>query len=175
MAARSHTQLMPGTRDQDLQILVFRDDLARAFHDINAAWIEAMFVLEATDRDVLENPRTRIIDPGGDILFVEAGGLGLVGACALQKTGPGQFELTKMGVLDEARGRGAGRFLLEAMIARAAELGAERLYLLTNSRCQAAIHLYEAAGFRHDVGIMQEFGARYARCDVAMLYSPSVD
>jgi DNA-binding MarR family transcriptional regulator/ribosomal protein S18 acetylase RimI-like enzyme len=153
-----------------LEILEFTDALAPAFHDINARWIEQMFALEPTDREVLENPRARIVDPGGDILFVRAGDLGVIGACALQKTGPGQFELTKMGVLESARGRKAGAFLLDAMIRRAGRLGARRLYLLTNSRCEAAIHLYEKAGFQHDAGIMAEFGRRYARCDVAMLY-----
>lgn len=156
-----------------LRILAFHDDLAPAFHDINAEWIQAMFVLEPTDREVLENPQERILGPGGDILFVEVDGLGIVGTCALQRTGPGQFELTKMGVREAARGSGAGRYLLEAIIARAIELGADRLYLLTNHRCESAIHLYEAAGFHHDPGIMAEFGARYERCDVAMLYSPA--
>lgn len=148
----------------------YRDDLAQAFHDINAQWISAMYRLEPTDRDVLENPRARIIDRGGNILFVEAAGLGIVGACALQKTGEGQFELTKMGVLESARGRKAGEFLLHAVIARARALGAERLYLLSNSKSAAAIHLYEKLGFVHDTGIMDEFGARYERCNVAMLY-----
>lgn len=153
-----------------LTIHDYRDDLAQAFHDINAQWISAMYRLEPTDCDVLENPRARIIDRGGDILFVEAAGLGIVGACALQKTGDRQFELTKMGVLESARGRKAGEFLLHAIIARARTLGAERLYLLSNSKSAAAIHLYEKLGFVHDVGIMDEFGARYERCNVAMRY-----
>ena len=153
-----------------LKIHPFRDDLAQAFHDINAEWIGAMYRLEETDREVLENPRARIIDKGGDILFVEAEGLGIVGACALQRTGERQFELTKMGVLETARGRKAGEFLLHAIIARARALGAERLYLLSNAKSAAAIHLYEKLGFRHDAGIMTEFGTRYERCNVAMLY-----
>jgi N-acetylglutamate synthase-like GNAT family acetyltransferase len=154
----------------NLKIHLFRDDLAQAFHNINAEWIGAMYRIEQTDRDVLENPRARIIDPGGDILFVEADGLGIVGACALQKTGERQFELTKMGVLEAARGRKAGEFLLDAIIARARAIGAERLYLLSNAKSVAAIHLYEKLGFVHDAGIMAEFGARYERCNVAMLY-----
>jgi len=153
-----------------LIIREFSDDLAGAFHDINAQWIGAMYKLEQTDIDVLENPRARIIDKGGDILFVEARGLGVVGACALQKTGEGQYELTKMGVLERARGRKAGEFLLKAVIARAERLGARRLYLLSNQKSAAAIHLYEKLGFRHDDGVMREFGARYERCNVAMLY-----
>lgn len=148
----------------------FDDSLAGDFHDINLEWIESMFTVEQTDRDVLENPRERILDPGGSILFVEAAGLGIVGACALQKTGPTAFELTKMGVRETARGLKAGEFLLEGMIARARDLGAEMLYLMTNRKCAAAIHLYEKLGFQHDAEIMADYGARYERCDVAMRY-----
>ena len=153
-----------------VEILPFSPELAPAFHDINAQWIEAMFTLEPTDREVLENPVDRIITPGGDILFARVADLGVVGACALQKTGPDQYELTKMGVLETARGRKVGEALLAAAIDRAVAMGAQRLYLLTSARCRPAIHLYEKAGFRHDTGIMAEFGARYARCDVAMDY-----
>jgi DNA-binding MarR family transcriptional regulator/N-acetylglutamate synthase-like GNAT family acetyltransferase len=155
-----------------LRIVGFSDSLADKFHDINAEWISTMFDIEATDREVLENPRERIIEPGGDILFVEAPGLGIVGTCALQKTGKRQFELTKMGVLASARGRKAGEYLLAATLERARQIGADKIYLLTNAKCAAAIHLYEKAGFEHDSGIMQEFGSRYDRCDVAMLYRP---
>ena len=159
--------------DLGLSILRYSDELARDFHDINAEWIAAMYRLEQTDRDVLENPRERIIDAGGDILFVAAEGLGVVGTCALQKTGERRFELTKMGVVDSARGRKAGEFLLRAVIARVADMGAETLYLLSNRKSEAAIHLYEKLGFVHDPAIMAEFGARYQRCDVAMRYRPA--
>ena len=80
-----------------LRILMFSDALAPAFRDINAEWISAMYKIEEADLQVLDNPRSEIIDRGGDILFVEAIGLGVVGACALQKTGLRAFELTKMG------------------------------------------------------------------------------
>ncbi len=154
-----------------LVIREFSDDLAPAFREINAQWIGAMYRLEPTDIEVLENPRARIIDPGGAILFVEAPGLGVVGACALQKTGEGRFELTKMGVLELARGRKVGEALLEAVIAKAQAMGAQVLYLLSNRKSEAAIHLYEKLGFVHDPEIMAEYGARYARCDVAMRYA----
>ena len=153
-----------------LQIREYSDDLAGDFHDINAEWIRTMFQLEETDREVLQNPRARIIEPGGVILFVEAKGLGIVGTCALQKTGARSFELTKMGVRSTARGLKVGEFLLTAIIERAKLLGAEPLYLLTNTKCAAAVHLYEKNGFVHDGDIMEHYGARYARCDVAMRY-----
>ena len=158
-----------------LSIHEFSDALAPAFREINAEWIDAMYKLEPTDIEVLDNPRARIIDKGGDILFVEAQGLGVVGACALQKTGEHQYELTKMGVLEKARGRKAGEFLLKAVIARAGALGAKRLYLLSNRQSDVAIHLYEKLGFHHDAEIMKTFGARYERCNVAMLYRPPAE
>jgi N-acetylglutamate synthase-like GNAT family acetyltransferase len=160
----------PSAVTQGLAIREFSDDLAPHFHDINAEWIHAMFRLEDTDREVLEHPRARILDPGGQILFVEAEGLGIVGTCALQKTGATSYELTKMGVRASARGRKAGEFLLAAVIERAKSLGADPLYLLTNAKCAAAIHLYEKHGFRHDAAIMASYGARYERCDVAMRF-----
>ncbi len=78
-----------------------------------------------------------------------------------------------MGVLETVRGRKAGEFLLKAVIARAGQRGAKRLYLLSNRKSAAAIHLYEKLGFRHDERVMREFGSHYERCDVAMLYRGS--
>lgn len=153
-----------------LAIVEYSDDLAMTFHDINAEWIAAMFTMEANDRDILENPRTRIIDRGGIILFVEAEGLGIVGTCALIKIDEGVFELTKMGVRETVRGLKAGEFLLAAILERARSMKPETLFLLTNSKCAAAVHLYEKLGFRHDAGIMTRYGARYGRCNVAMLF-----
>jgi N-acetylglutamate synthase-like GNAT family acetyltransferase len=154
----------------ELRIVEFRDDLAQAFHDINAQWIDAMFVMEATDRKVLENPREMIIDRDGVIFFVEAGDLGIVGAVALMKSSDSVYELTKMGVLENARGQKAGEFLLAACIDRARIMNMTRLYLLTNHICAAAIHLYEKVGFRHDTAIMEKYGKSYVRCDVAMAF-----
>lgn len=144
--------------------------LTRHFHDINVEWIEAMFELEETDRAVLENPQAKIVDPGGTVLFVEAPGLGIIGTCALKPDGEGGFELTKMGVREAARGLKAGEFLLEKVIERAQAMGVEELYLLTNHKCAAAIHLYEKLGFVHDAGVMERHGGDYCRCDVAMRF-----
>lgn len=170
LAATPLEELAAKARPEVLFIRDYSDDLAREFQDINAEWISEMFSIEETDRKTLENPRASIIDAGGAVLFVEAAGMGVIGTCALQKTGTTGFELTKMGVRKAARGLKAGEFLLNAVIDKAQELGADPLYLLTNGRCAAAIHLYEKLGFQHDAAIMAEYGARYARCDVAMRY-----
>jgi len=153
-----------------LRLRDYSPELQQAFYDINAEWISAMFRLEQADREVLEDPQTHILDPGGAILFVETSELGVIGTCALRKTGPGSAELTKMGVRSDSRGLKAGEFLLAATIARAKQMEIGDLYLLTNSKCAAAIHLYEKLGFEHDADVMAEHAARYERCDVAMRY-----
>lgn len=154
-----------------MKILDWDPALASHFRDINAEWIEAMFELEDADRQVLDNPQGTIIDPGGAILFVEAAGLGIIGTCALKPDGTGGFELTKMGVREAARELKAGEFLLEKVIERAQAMAIEELYLLTNKKCEAAIHLYEKLGFVHDSEVMERHGGAYDRCDVAMLYN----
>lgn len=167
LAARSLEQ-RPGP---GFAIRPFRDRLAAEFAQINRQWIEAMYVIEPVDEAQLADPRGEIIDPGGDILFVEDPELGIVGTCGLLKTGEAEFELIKMAVLAEARGRGAGEFLLRATIERAFALGAEGLFLLTNSKSEAAIRMYERNGFVHDAEILARCGGEYARCDVAMRYA----
>lgn len=151
-------------------LIEFSDDLAGAFHDINAEWISEMFTLEPNDIEILSNPRELIIDKGGMILFVSTGGLGIVGTCALMPVKDGHFELTKMGVLQSARGRKSGEFLLAKALERARTMEMNSLYLLTNRKCAAAIHLYEKLGFEHDAGMLATYGQRYDRCDVAMSY-----
>ncbi len=150
----------------------FSDDLAGAFYRINAEWISDMFSLEENDIALLSRPRELILDKGGVVLFAETPQLGVVGTCALMVSKDGWVELTKMGVLKSARGLKVGEFLLAKTLERASSLGFDKLYLLTNKTCAAAIHLYEKLGFVHDAEIMRLFGARYERCDVAMSYRP---
>ncbi|MCU6454444.1 GNAT family N-acetyltransferase [Sphingomonas sp. A2-49] len=154
-----------------MHIVRYTDALALHFARINAAWIEAMFVLEDHDRHVLAHPREAIVDRGGVILFAATPDGTVVGTGALMPIAPGVYELTKMGVSAEARGSGAGAALLAALIDHARSLPAiDTLYLLTSRKCVAAIHLYERAGFVHDADTMARFGSAYARCDVAMRY-----
>ncbi len=153
-----------------LRILPYTEALAPHFREINLEWIRAMFVVEAADEEVLDDPETHILQPGGQIWFAEVAKLGIVGTCAVKKSGEGEFELTKMGVRESARGHKVGEALLRRVVFEAKRVGAKQLYLLTNAKCEAAIHLYEKNGFVHSKAIMRRYGARYDRCDVAMLY-----
>jgi len=152
-----------------LSIVDFDDAHAEAFYAINAEWIAERFVLEPHDLYVLRNPRAAILDPGG-MIRVAALDDRVVGTCALILTAPGAYELTKMGVSASVRGQKVGEALLYHMIDAARSLPIERLYLLTNHQQQAAIHLYEKLGWVRDPVVMRDFGATYARADVAMSF-----
>lgn len=171
--AMEHRSLLMRATNE-LKIIDYSDDLSPIFYKINEQWVSDMFTMEATDEKVLSDPKTWIMDRGGDILFVSAGDLGIVGTCALMPVESGSFELTKMGVLESARGQKAGEFLLNAVIERAKSMSMDTLFLLTSKKCEAAIHLYEKLGFTHSSDIMQRYGARYERCNVAMEYDLGV-
>ncbi len=149
----------------------FRPALAHHFETINKQWIDDMFVLEAVDKQVLGDPQSHIIDQGGKIWFAGHPSLGIVGTCAFWYKGDNNFELTKMGVLKSARGLKIGEILLQHVLNEAQSLSIKKLFLLTNSKCESAIHLYEKNGFVHDKTIMNEYGKNYQRCNVAMLYT----
>lgn len=157
--------------ESGLSIVPYRAELAGEFYRINSEWIEDMFVLEPSDIEVLKDPQSFVIDKGGDILFVANAEGSIIGAGALQPVGDdGDFEFTKMGVSSTRRGEKAGEFLLTALIQRAREMGVQKLHLLTNKKCEAAIHLYEKFGFYHSDEVMQRFAAKYERANVAMRY-----
>lgn len=119
-----------------------------AFRVLNEEWISTHFELEEIDRRQLADPVGTYVEPGGDILLAEVDG-DVVGCVAIAPDGTGAFELSKMAVRPSMRGRGLGRLLLAAAIARAQELGATSMFLGSSTRLPAAVGLYERLGFEH--------------------------
>lgn len=150
-----------------IEIVPYSADLREDFYKINEEWITDMFAMEKLDEKILREPEAMILNDGGRIWFAKDANLGVIGTCALRKTGPNQFELTKMGVFKKARGLKAGEILLQHVLDHVRQNNLE-CFLLTNSKCAAAIHLYEKNGFVHDAEIKKQFGREYERCNVAM-------
>ncbi len=161
---------LQASKSEDIVFLPFEKKLSSFFNVINTEWVEDMFVLEDIDKKVLQQPQENIIKQGGHIWFAKHALYGIVGTCALLKTGEGEFELTKMGVLSSMRGQKIGEKLLQYVIQQAKAMKVKKLYLLTNKKCESAIHLYEKLGFVHCEKIMQTYGGHYERCNVAMRY-----
>ncbi len=131
-----------------VEMRAFRAEDAAAFRELNEDWIAKNFRIEAQDRKALDDPDGYILQRGGHIFMAVADGVP-VGCCALLAIRPGVFEVGKMTVAEEYRGMGIGREMLEYTVEQGKALGAESLYLETNTKLVDAIHLYESMGFQH--------------------------
>lgn len=117
-----------------------------AFRDLNLEWIERFFAVEESDRTMLGDPESTILDRGGCI-FVALDGDAVTGVCSLVPAGAKSYQLAKMAVSPASRGKGIGRLLAESAIARARERGADQVELFSNTVLGPAISLYRSLGF----------------------------
>lgn len=136
---------------------------AADFIRLNEQWISAHFVLEDADRKLAAHP-FKIVEDGGHILSLVDEGR-VVGVCALFNEGTGRYQLARMAVDLESRGRGFGEQLMVAALGFAAQKGAQRVFLLSNTVLTAAIALYRKHGF---ITVSTGQHPVYARCDIVM-------
>jgi N-acetylglutamate synthase-like GNAT family acetyltransferase len=146
-----------------MQIVEFAPEHAAAFRALNEAWISKYFVIEAKDREVLDDPQGQILSRGGRIFMALKDGRA-VGCAALLKMADGGYEVAKMTVAEEMRGSGLGRELMQRCIDAGAEDAVPRLYLETNSGLAPALGLYRAMGFSD----LPQRETPYVRADVFM-------
>lgn len=149
----------------EIRPLLIGED-STAFRTLNEEWIKLHFTLEKKDNETLGDPENTILRRGGEVFMVYVDGRA-VGCVALIPMGEGVFELSKMAVAADLRGRGIGRRLLVYAIDKARQMGARSLFLGSNSVLKNAVHLYESVGFRH-VPPDQLPDTGYARADVFM-------
>jgi len=146
-----------------VRIIDYQAQHRAVFRDLNLAWIERYFEIEAMDRISLGDPDQTIIRPGGAILMAEYDGQ-IVGVCALIRINEQCLELAKMAVSPTVQGLGIGWQLGQAVLERAGTMGATRVFLETNSVLKPAIALYEKLGFHRVTGRP----SHYCRVDIQM-------
>jgi GNAT superfamily N-acetyltransferase len=147
-----------------IRIEPYEPKYKKAFFELNEQWITTYFSMEEPDRIALFNPETYILERGGFIFVATLEGTA-VGVCALIKRDDEyQYELAKMAVAPEVRGRKIGYLLGQAVIEKARELNASRIFLESNTRLAPAIHLYEKLGFKKIIGPPTP----YKRADIQM-------
>lgn len=134
-----------------------------AFKGLNVEWITTWFKMEEADYKILDHPQDYVLDRGGYILLALDNGKA-VGTCALVKIGDGTFELSKMAVSPEAKGKGIGWLLGNAAIEKAKQAAATRLYLESNTILKPAINLYYKLGFKRIPGTPSP----YERSNISM-------
>ena len=153
--------------DMNVRIVPFDDSRHHeAFRRLNEEWIKNLFgKVEDADHYEFDHPVENIINKGGYI-FIALLNDEPVGTFAMMRSeNPAyDYELVKYSVSPKAQGHGIGRKLMEACLAQARRTGGYRIFLESNRKCAAAVHLYEKYGFRH----LPVRHSDYARCDVQM-------
>lgn len=151
-----------------VEVVTYRDAFRADFERLNRAWIEKDFRIEGSDLDSFRDPHGMFVAPGGEVFFALVDGQ-VMGTCALRRADGDTYELCKMAVAPEARGRDLGDALMRAALAAARERGARRMYLVTNSALGPALGLYRKHGFvitRSGPELAEATG--YSRADVEM-------
>ena len=151
------------------RLVTYEKRYAPDFARLNYQWIEEYFTVEDEDRLALEDPEGYAIAPGGEIFFVleqevAVGTVAMVpfkGAVASDRR---VYELAKMAVAPDRRGRGYSHMLMQACIDFAVDKQAHEIMLVTNDILAPALGLYEQAGFKPT----QYSDSRYARGNLEM-------
>jgi ribosomal protein S18 acetylase RimI-like enzyme len=115
------------------------------FESLNREWIEKYFEVEPADLAIFSDPETHVLNNGGEIFFAKVGGE-ILGTCSLFKRKTG-YELARMAVTEAAQGKGIGTILIQECLRRARDRKVDKIFLVTNSKLQSAIHLYKKSGF----------------------------
>ena len=149
----------------DVEIVDYQPAYATAFKALNEEWISAYFKMEEVDYRSLDNPEGYILNKGGYILVALLHDKP-VGVCALIKMNDAEhdFELAKMAVSPAEQGKRIGWLLGNAALDKAAELGATKVYLESNTLLKPAINLYHKLGFQKIAG----YPTPYERCNIQM-------
>jgi DNA-binding MarR family transcriptional regulator/predicted GNAT family acetyltransferase len=134
-----------------VQIVDYTPEHKCAFKQLNEEWIRQYFKMEESDYKALDHPDEYIIAPGGHIFMAVYEGE-VVGTCAIIKMNDKKYELAKMAVSPRAQGKSIGTLLGQTCIDKAKELGADTVYLESNTLLKPAINLYLKLGFQKITG-----------------------
>lgn len=137
----------------EIKIVEFQTAYRDDFKNLNIEWLQKYFVVEPFDEQQLSNPETEILDKGGKIFFAKDGDR-IVGTASLLKEHD-IYELAKMAVTEDYKGKGIGNLLMEHCIAEAKKLGTKKLMLISNRSLTPALTMYEKYGFK-EVPIEEE-------------------
>lgn len=103
-----------------------------------------MFVLEKTDIEILGNFE-ELLAQGGEIFFTLGDNDEVLACCMIQPLPNGEWEIAKFA--SNGKVKGAGTLCLQACIDYAKKIGLDKVLVVTNTKCAAAVHLYRKFGF----------------------------
>ena len=116
------------------------------FFVLNKAWIEESWILEESDKKDLLNP-DKIIHNGGQVFFALENQK-VIGTVAMINSSDDRFELAKMTVQEDFRGKGIANMLMDECLKFAKENKANEIFLISNDSLTIARNLYDKYGFK---------------------------
>ena len=116
------------------------------FFVLNKAWIEESWILEESDKKDLLNPN-KIIHNGGQVFFALENQK-VIGTVAMINSSDDRFELAKMTVQEDFRGKGIANMLMDECLEFAKENNAKEIFLISNDSLTIARDLYDKYGFK---------------------------
>lgn len=134
------------------------------FTTFNKAWVEEYFELEEKDVYTLENPQASIIERGGEVLLGLDDRENSVITCAMLNAGDGVYELSKMGMNQDHKGKGYAEQIINAAIKWAKAKEAQTIFLESNRILTNALYVYEKCGFIE----VPMLPSPYERADIRM-------
>jgi len=145
-----------------IEIVGFNKKYSEQFFILNKAWIEESWHLEDSDKKDLLNP-DKIVDNGGQIFFALQDHKA-IGTVAMIRSSDGRFELAKMTVQENFRGKGIANMLMDECLKFAKENKAKEIFLISNDSLIIARNLYDKYGFKE----VQLDSQKYDRGNVKM-------
>ena len=116
------------------------------FFVLNKAWIEESWILEESDKKDLLNP-DKIVHNGGQVFFALENQK-VIGTVAMINSSDDRFELAKMTVQEDFRGKGIANLLMDECLKFAKENKANEIFLISNDSLTIARNLYDKYGFK---------------------------
>lgn len=141
----------------------FLSQYSNEFYKLNKAWIEESWVLEDSDKKDLLNP-DKIVENGGQVFFALEDKIA-IGTVAMIKSSNGRFELAKMTVQEDFRGKGIANMLMDECLKFAKQNNAREIFLISNDSLIIARNLYDKYDFKEAVLDSQ----KYERGNVKMI------
>lgn len=129
-----------------MKIVPYEKKYKEAFIEMNKQWISNMFVIEEEDLAVLNNIEDAL-EAGGQIFFAVDDEGEVLACCMIVPLPNGEWEIEKFCAKGMYTGTGAGGACLKACIDYAKEKCMEKVVIVTNRKCEQAIHLYRKFGF----------------------------
>jgi N-acetylglutamate synthase-like GNAT family acetyltransferase len=131
-----------------IEIIDYADEYANDFKQLNLEWLDKYNLTETHDLEIINDPKSMILDHGGYIYLAKSKDA-IVGSAAIVKEDEGIYELAKLAVTAAFQGKGISRLLIEKCLNKVKELKAKKIFLYSNSQLTTAIALYKKYGFEH--------------------------